>query len=168
MAHGHMRPLTAGEVVLARQAFGDRIDYSRIRLCYGAAGNPVAALAFRNGNPAITLRQTIFFGRCPAQDYSFASPSLQALFVHEMAHVWQFAELGLVRFLLRYARDLASCRFHAPAMYRYEPGVTRFAGAMLEAQAQMIGDYWLARLTSTADRAAAIGRSLSRSGLYGL
>jgi hypothetical protein len=28
----------------------------------GAAGNPIAKAAFRNGNGAITLRRTIYFG----------------------------------------------------------------------------------------------------------
>ena len=168
MAHPHMRGLTPGEIALAREVFGERIDYCRIRFSHGAARNPVAALAFRNGNPAITLRRTVYYGTHPCEDYSLASPHLQSLFVHEMAHVWQYARLGVVRFLLRYAGELAACRLHPPAMYRYQPGVTRFDGAMLEAQAQMAGDYWLARLTNAPDRAAAIALSLAGSGLYGL
>ena len=163
-----MRVLTPGEIDLARQALGERVDYSRIRLCYGAGRNPVAALAFRNGNPAITLRRTIYYGKHLEQDYSQASPSLQSLFVHEMMHVWQYAELGLPRFLLRYGRDLAACRFRAAAMYRYEPGVTRFEEAMLEAQAQMVGEYLRAKLEGARERETAIALSLAGTGFYGL
>jgi hypothetical protein len=74
----------------------------------------------------------------------------------------------MARFALSYARDLCACRFSARAMYCYVPGETRFAGARLEAQAQMVGDYGEARLVGDEGRADLIAASLQGSGIYGL
>jgi hypothetical protein len=163
-----MRRLKAGEIALLQEAFGDRIDYAGVRLRSGAGRNPAALTAFRNGNTAITLRRNIYFRTHYSDDYAQAGVLAQSLFHHEMTHVWQYARLGVPRFLARYARDLAACRFNARAMYRYEEGVTPFAGARLEAQAQMVGDYCHARLVGDAPRMARLERNLKGSGFYGL
>ena len=163
-----MRRLTAGEVALLRDAFGGRLDYGRVRLRPGAGGNPVAAIAFAGGNSAITLRRRIYFRTCYSADFTQAGVAAQSLLHHEMTHVWQFAELGVARFLARYAGDFAACRFSPSAMYRYREGETPFAAARLEAQAQMVGDYCEARLCGDVARQARIAANLRGSGLYGL
>jgi hypothetical protein len=163
-----LRPLTAGETGLLDEAFLGGIDYRMVRLVDGHDDNPLPRAAFRNGNTAITLRKTIYFGRHYRPDFAGADPHALGLFLHEMTHVWQYARLGLARFGLRYLRDLASCRFRARAMYDYIPGETGFAGARLEAQAQMVGDYCEARAAGQDGRAALIAESLRGSGIYGL
>jgi len=163
-----MRALTAGEVESLRDAFGDRLPYDRVRLRLGHGGNAAAIAAFRNGNTAITLRRTVYFRAHYSDDFSQAAVEAQSLFHHEMVHVWQYAKLGTARFLARYARDLAACRFNARAMYRYEEGATPFAGARLEAQAEMVGDYCRARLVGDVPRQARLARNLKGSGFYGL
>ena len=163
-----MRRLTPGEIVLLREAFGERLPYDRIRLRLGAGGNAAAMAAFRNRNTAITLRRTIYFRIHYCDDFSGADVRAQSLFHHEMTHVWQYAKLGVSRFLARYARDFAACRFNAPAMYRYEEGVTAFAGARLEAQAEMVGDYCSARLVGDVPRQTRVARNLRGSGFWGL
>lgn len=163
-----MRGLKTGEIELLEKAFGDRIDYARVRLRSGAGGNPAAMAAFRNGNTAITLRRSIYFGSHYSDDFSKADARAQSLFHHEMTHIWQYAALGVPLFLARYARDLAACRFSARAMYRYEEGETPFAGARLEAQAQMVGDYCLARLVGDSARMARLEHNLEGSGFFGL
>jgi len=163
-----MRRLTEGEVDLLRDAFGDRLDYGRVRLRPGHGGNPAAVAAFRNGNTAITLQRRIYFRTHYSDDFSNAEVAAQSLFHHEMTHVWQYAALGTARFLARYARDLAACRFSARAMYRYEEGETEFARARLEAQAQMVGDYCHARLVGDVSRQTRLARNLRGSGFYGL
>jgi hypothetical protein len=85
-----------------------------------------------------------------------------------MTHIWQYAALGVPRFLARYARDLAACRFSPSAMYRYEEGTTAFGSARLEAQAQMVGDYCHARLVGDVSRQARLARNLKGSGFWGL
>jgi hypothetical protein len=163
-----MRGLKPGEVALLREAFGDRLAYEGIRLRLGHGGNPAAVAAFRNGNTAITLRRSIYFRTHYSDDFSRSGVVEKSLFHHEMTHIWQYAVLGVPRFLARYARDLAACRFNARAMYRYEEGTTPFAGARLEAQAQMVGDYCLARLAGDVSRQTRLARNLRGSGFYGL
>jgi Domain of unknown function (DUF4157) len=163
-----MRGLKAGEIALLRDAFGDRLDYRGVRLRLGHGGNPAAMAAFRNGNTAITLRRSIYFRIHYSDDFSQADVPAQSLFHHEMTHIWQYAALGVPRFLARYARDLVACRFNARAMYRYEEGQTPFARARLEAQAQMVGDYCLARLAGEVSRQTRLARNLKGSGFYGL
>ena len=126
-----MRRLTTNEIALLRTAFGDRLPYREVRLRLGHGGNPAAIAAFRNGNTAITLRRRIYFRTHYSDDFSTGDVRAQSLFHHEMTHIWQYAKLGVPRFLVRYARDLAACRFSPPAMYRYEEGVTAFDGARL-------------------------------------
>jgi hypothetical protein len=163
-----LRTLRASEIALLREAFGDRLDYASVRLRLGAGRNAAAIAAFRNGNTAITLRRSLYFRTDYSEDFSQADVFAQSLLHHEMTHVWQYAALGAPRFLARYARDFAACRFNARAMYRYEEGATRFAGARLEAQAQMVGDYCLARLTGDVPRQTRLARNLRGSGFYGL
>jgi hypothetical protein len=163
-----LRPLTAGETGLLDEAFHGRIDSAKVRLVDGHDDNPFPRAAFRNGNTAITLRKTVYFGAHYREDYAGADPHACGLFLHEMTHVWQYRRLGLARFFLRYGRELCSCRFNAPAMYRYVPGETRFAQARLEAQAQMVGDYCEARLAGDEARAKLVAESLAGSGIYGL
>ncbi|MEA3011210.1 MAG: hypothetical protein QOJ91_2902 [Sphingomonadales bacterium] len=163
-----MRGLTPGEIALLREAFGDRMDYGKIRLRSGAGRNAAAIAAFRKGNVAITLGRSVYFRTQYSDDFAEAEVFAQSLFHHEIVHVWQYATLGKARFLARYARELAACRFNALAMYRYEEGITRFARARLEAQAQMIGDYCLARLIGDEARQARLERNLEGSGFWGL
>jgi hypothetical protein len=162
------RTLKAAEIDLLKAAFGERIPYGAVRLRHGHGGNPAAVAAFRNGNTAITLRRTIYFRIHYSDDYSAGNVAAQSLFHHEMTHVWQYSKLGVPRFLARYARDLAACRFSPSAMYLYEEGSTPFAGARLEAQAEMVGDYCHARLVGDVPRQARLARNLKGSGFYGL
>ena len=162
-----MRGLTPAEIALLQEAFGERVDYEKVRLSSGAGRNAAAIAAFRKGNIAITLGRSVYFRKHYSDDFAEADVFAQSLFHHEIAHVWQYAALGRTRFLARYARELAACRFNALAMYRYEEGSTRFGGARLEAQAQMIGDYCLARLIGDEGRQARIARNLEGSGFYG-
>lgn len=163
-----MRRLKPGEIGLLREAFGDRLAYESVRLRLGHGGNPAAMAAFRNGNTAITLRRSLYFRIHYSDDFAQADVAAQSLFLHEMTHVWQYAVLGVPRFLARYARDLAACRFNARAMYRYDEGMTEFARARLEAQAQMVGDYCFARLAGDVSRQTRLARNLRGSGFWGL
>lgn len=163
------RHLTDGEIALAREAFGDRLAYSKIRLVEGAAGNPIAKAAFRNGNTAITLRRTIHFS--PERflpDFSTGKAAARGLFIHELTHVWQYDRLGTLWFLARYGIQFARVGGQAWRMYEYAPGGTAFRGAMLEAQAEMAGDYAQAKADGDSSRMALIARNLAGSGLFGL
>jgi hypothetical protein len=167
MAQG-MRGLAASEIALLRTAFGDRIGYGEVRVREGHGGNPAAMAAFRNGNTAITLRRSIYFRTHYSDDFAAGDVAAKALFHHEMTHIWQYAKLGLPGFYARYARDLVACRFSPSAMYRYDEGKTPFAGARLEAQAQMVGDYCHAAITGDTGRKLRLAQNLEGSGFFGL
>jgi len=161
------RALTEGEIAMARESFGDRVDYRRVRICAGPGHNPAAWLARRNGNPAITLVNTIHLLDADlAADFSQGGNRM--LFMHEMTHIWQYDALGAPRFFFRYGREFAACGFKAKAMYRYDEGRTRFAGAMLEAQAEMVSHFGEALRKKDAGRVARLKDNLAGTGIYGL
>ena len=165
---GKQRRLTANEIALAREGFGDKIDYSRVRLSDGPGLQPLAHAAFAKGNPAITVGSIVYFkvGFCP--DFS-APKENRSSFMHEMTHVWQYQTLGLGAFFARYGAEFLHVEGNPDAMYVYKKGTDAFGEAMLEAQAQMVGDYCaaLANPKAAADRTA-LKKNLAASGLYGL
>lgn len=163
---GEQRTLTAGEIALARAAFGDRIEYDGVTLSDGPGNQPLAHLAFAKGNPAITVGSTVYFKTDYCPDFS-APGQNRSSFLHEMTHVWQYGDLGLAMFFLRYGADLVKVGGNPDDMYVYTPE-TRFADAMIEQQAQMVGDYSHARSNGPPDSEARLRNNLAGSGIYGL
>jgi hypothetical protein len=127
------RPLTPGEITLARSMFGDAIDYSRVRLVRGKwwpfqpkgiVMAPTGNIHFHPDNPNWS------------EDFSTERLSLQGLFIHEMTHVWQTQTRG--RFYLPLMR-------HPFCRYRYELVDGRpFGRYGLEQQAEMVRHCFLA------------------------
>ena len=85
------RPLTDGEIALARTMFGDAIDYSLVKLVRrkwwpfqprGIVMAPTGNIHFHPDSPNWS------------EDFSKASLPLQGLFIHEMTHVWQTQKRG--------------------------------------------------------------------------
>lgn len=96
---GGSRALTRGEVALAREMFGDAIDYARV------------TIRRRKWFPFQPRRVTMapmghlhFHPRSDAycEDFGAASLGAQSLFIHEMTHVWQTQTRG--RWYLLFAR----------------------------------------------------------------
>ena len=168
MANATKRKLTSGETALARAAFGDRIAYERVRISDGPGRNFAARIAFARGNPAITLGSTIYFKEDYSPDFAQAGIAGKRSFMHEMTHVLHYRTLGDGPFLARYFKEVADSGFKPGDMYVYVPGATPFGGAMLEAQAEMIGDYSEALWRGDAARMATLAKNLAGSGLYGL
>ncbi|HMG45923.1 MAG TPA: hypothetical protein VK614_00485 [Allosphingosinicella sp.] len=161
------RGLTAGEMAMARAAFGDRIGYQGVRIVDGPGTSFAAHTAFMRGNPAITLGATIYFKLHYSED--FAKPGQAARrFIHEMTHVWQYGALGQLGFFTRYGKELAEAKFKPNDMYKYEAGKTLFNDAGLEAQAQMVEDYSSALWGKNAAKTALLAKNLAGSGVYGL
>lgn len=163
---GKQRKLTAGEIALAKAAFADRIDYSKVRLSDGPGSHPMAHMAFAKGNPAITIGNTVYF----KQDYcpDFSAPGRNGrTFMHEMTHVWQYRALGMPAFFARYGAELIQAGGKPNDMYKYKVD-TKFNEAMLEAQAQMVGDYYRAKSQGDAAATARLAANLKGSGVYKL
>ncbi|WP_201587564.1 type IV secretion protein Rhs [Psychrobacter jeotgali] len=121
------RPLSSGEVALARSIFGDSLDISNIRL-------KTAWWVLKNY--AVSPNGHIYFH--PADwiaDFSQATMGKQSWLIHELTHVWQLQQgLKVVRGALINRR------------YRYELEVGKsFFKYGIEQQASMVQDYFLHR-----------------------
>lgn len=80
------RPLTDGEIALARSVFGEAIDYARVRI----ARHKWAF--FQPRETVMAPTGAIHFhpeGTRYRDDFAAADLPDQALFIHEMVHVWQ-------------------------------------------------------------------------------
>ena len=80
------RPLTEGEIALARSMFGDAIDYVRVRIARRKW------VFFQPRDTVMAPTGNIHFhpgGSHYRDDFAIADLADQALFIHEMTHVWQ-------------------------------------------------------------------------------
>src|SRR3546814_3370494 len=83
------RPLTTGEIELARTVFGDAIAYDRVRICHHKW------IFFQPRHIVMAPTGSIHFnphGDLYCDDFGAASQRLQGLFIHEMTHVWRSEE----------------------------------------------------------------------------
>ena len=129
------RPLTPGEIALARSIFGNAIDYARVRLIrrrwwpFQPKGIVMAPTGNIHFHPASDLW---------SEDFSLEPLWKQGMFVHEMTHVWQSQKRG--RFYLPLMR-------HPFCRYGYELKDGRpFTRYGLEQQAEIVRHAFLQRL----------------------
>ena len=133
MAMKGSRPLTAGEIELARSIFGDAIDYARVKLVRGRwwPFQPRGIVMAPTGNIHFHPDSQLW-----SEDFSAERLTLQGLFIHEMTHVWQAQTRG--RFYLVLMRH-PFCRYD----YRLVEGQS-FEGYGLEQQAELVRHRFLA------------------------
>ncbi len=132
MTHPADRPLTAGEVALARSVFGDAIDYGAARIARRKWA------FFQPKNVTMAPTGTIHFhpqARAYCDDFGCAGLGLQGHFIHEMTHVWQH-QRGVCLPLARHP----FCRYH----YSIKPGwpLIRYG---LEQQAEIVRHAFMLR-----------------------
>jgi hypothetical protein len=132
------RALTAGERAMLQPIFRDGVDYDAVRVVH-------APLPFQPANTYMTPRGHVFApGDLFRDDFSSAKlpPWERAVFVHELTHVWQFANgIDLV------AAGLATFakyggRYERAYPYRLEAG-RDLADYGMEQQASIVEDYYL-------------------------
>ena len=85
------RPLTTGEIALARTVFGDAIAYDRVRV------NHHKWIFFQPRHIVMAPMGSLHFnphGDLYCDDFGAASQRLKGLFIHEMTHVWQAQTRG--------------------------------------------------------------------------
>ena len=129
----HGRPLTPGEIELARSVFGDAIDYAAVRMVKGKWW------PFHPRNAAMAPMGDIYFhpeGQVWSDDFSKEPLGRQGFFIHEMTHVWQSQTKG--RFYLPLMRH-PFCRYD----YRIREG-RPFDRYGLEQQAEIVRHLFLA------------------------
>lgn len=130
----HRRPLTSGEIALVRALFGDAVDPLRAQV------SAVRWAFFQPERVVMAPMGTIHFhpaGGLYRDDFAAADVDAQALFLHEMTHVWQTQTRGqwyLV--LMRHP----FCRYD----YQLVPG-RPFARYGLEQQAEIVRHVFLYR-----------------------
>jgi hypothetical protein len=85
------RCLTPGEIALARSMFRDAIDYSKVRLVRKKwwPFQPKDTVMAPTGNLHFHPKSHLW-----SDDFARARLDLQALFIHEMTHVWQAQTRG--------------------------------------------------------------------------
>ncbi|TAL38095.1 MAG: DUF4157 domain-containing protein [Alphaproteobacteria bacterium] len=81
------RPLTPGEIALAKTVFGDSVDYARVRL----HDKRILPPGIQHKHQAVAKGSDISFPRdAYAADFSAeTNPQKQSVFIHELVHVWQ-------------------------------------------------------------------------------
>lgn len=127
------RPLSPGEIELARSMFGDAIDYAQVRLVRRKwwLFQPKGIVMAPTGNIHFHPESRLW-----SDDFSKERLSLQGLFIHEMTHVWQAQSRG--RFYLPLMR-------HPFCRYTYQLVEGRpFGRYGLEQQAEMVRHRFLA------------------------
>lgn len=78
------RALTTGEIRLAREVFGDAIDYAAVKI------HDTPYMPFQPKNSGMTPNGQIYMRDCYVDDYSKQPAGTRAFFLHEMVHVWQY------------------------------------------------------------------------------
>lgn len=125
-----VRSLTPGERALAHEVFGAGLDANRVRL----AAIPIWRRAFVAG-PSLMIWPTTTIRA------DFAAPDtplrVQAVFVHELTHVWQ-AQNGVSLILAKLRAG------DGPGAYRYDLDASPFAAMNIEQQAMVVEHAFLA------------------------
>lgn len=119
-------PLTDGEKKLTHDIFGDEVDTSIVRK-YLSDKDKRCSNAVNYGS-----RDILFYKKFHSDDYSNkADPYKLGTFTHEMTHVWQSQNWGLLKQL-----------FKKCTTYKYSISPeSRFEDYCNEQQASIIGDY---------------------------
>ena len=95
---GGERPLTPGEVALARRIFGDAINYAPVRI------RRRKFFPFHPRGVTMAPKGHLYFhpeASHYCDDFAAAALHHQAHFIHEMTHVWQSQRLGQWYLVLR-------------------------------------------------------------------
>jgi hypothetical protein len=78
------RRLTGGETTLARDVFGESIDYGRVRV------HDDKYIFFQPDNSGMTPNGEIYVAGIYSGDYASETLQMRGFFIHEMVHVWQY------------------------------------------------------------------------------
>lgn len=136
---GHSRPLTAGEIAMAKLVYADSVDYNSVRVHRGGYW---LFFGFQTPDTAVTPNGEMYFpGKHFKEDYSTLSVSDQAWFMHEMVHVWQY-QLG---YSLKWVR-----LWNQTMNYMYTLDSTRkFCDYNMEEQGNLLADYFVVAFRSS-------------------
>lgn len=157
------RPLTPGEIAIAREVFGNTIDYNRVTVYNGPPRIFNMVELNKDGLGAISPGGNIFLvgANCQKPDLSKGTNADRNLLIHELTHVWQHQQ---GRFVNCEAMALfVKSGFEYDRAYAYDLNTTqKFLTLNLEQQAHMVEDYYALRALpakqAPADRAERIAK----------
>lgn len=139
------RALTAGEIALARRVFKDAIDYGKVRV------HNRKYIFFQRDNSGMAPNGDIYVvgDRTYCSDYARTDIGLRRLFIHEMAHVWQY-QCKILRPVRAAVAEACRHRFDYAKAYAYELAVGKdLRDYRIEQQAKIIEDYYAHALAQT-------------------
>ncbi|CDY79737.1 probable vgr related protein [Caballeronia glathei] len=135
------RPLTSGEIAMARLVFADAIDYSRVAV----HDRGYFPFGLQHRQTAVTPNGSMYFPKdCFEEDFSARGIGSQMWFMHELTHVWQF-QLGY------WVKMRGAIRVGLAYGYTLAPG-RRLADYNMEAQGNIIADYFALRFRGSEGR----------------
>lgn len=134
------RRLTANEIQFAQTVFKNSIDYSKVWVHHGRL-----IPFFQYEKVAMSPFGTMHFPKTLyAIDFTKENISKQHLFIHEMAHIWQY-HLGLKLWLDGGILGIKG-GYRGNVCYRYDawlPEKTKLNQFNMEQQADIIADYFV-------------------------
>lgn len=131
------RPLTQGEIALAKTVFGDAIRYDEVTIHDGRF------MPFQPKGTAMAPEGNLYMYGCYHDDYAVCDPYTRAHFIHEMTHVWQFQ--NKILHPVQAAIELnVRHMFNYLAAYPYHlDGTKDLTDYNMEQQASIVQDYFL-------------------------
>jgi len=131
-ASGASRPLTAGEIAISRELFGNAINYMSVKV----HNKEYLPFGMQKNDIAMTPNGEMYWPKDNfMEDFSVAAPRIQHWFMHEMVHVWQH-QLGFG--VKRHGV------FSWAANYNYELTASKnISSFKMEQQACVMADYWI-------------------------
>lgn len=132
-----VRPLTDNEIDLAREVFGNSIDYAAVRLHEGQY------MPFQKPGTAMAPNGHLYMYGCYEHDYALQDVISQAHFIHEMTHVWQYQNRILEPVAAALELNLRHAFNYAAAYYYDLNGRKDLLEYNMEQQATIVQDYFL-------------------------
>lgn len=156
---GDGRSLTAAEIAVLRKIYGDKIDYSKVRIVSGD-DMTLWGKSLTRGTYGVTWGNTIYFPNDGNKKSLYSQDSDTDWLVHEMAHVYQYQKDGWGYFPMAMWEQLTQ----GTGAYEYhiEPG-KEFGKYGIEHQATIIQDYYRGALSGSSTRE--VERMLRAEGL---
>lgn len=138
------RPLTEGEIRLAKAVFGGAIDYAQVRI------HDKPFFFAQPASSGMTPNGEIYVRDIYSADYSKEPPGRRGFFIHEMTHVWQYQNKVLNPVAAAIGLSLKN-RFNYGAAYNFslEDGKDLTAYG-LEQQASIVQEYFLLKVKNVA------------------
>jgi len=132
------RHLTTGETELARQVFGNSIDYATVKI-HDKAYVPV----IQPKNSGMTPNGEIYTRDCYSADYSRGDINQRGFFIHEMAHVWQYQN-KILHPIAAWAALTLKNKFNYATAYDFQLDKNKdLINYGMEQQASIIEEYFL-------------------------